>query len=94
MIRALAACIALVALASAAAAKPERPCRDEIGAAWAAALARQCRDISPATRPPCNADNACELIRSEIRRGCNLAAGNPPPFCELFSDGDPDGEDE
>lgn len=94
MIRALAAGAALVLLASTASARPERPCRDEIGTSRAAALARQCRDISPATRPPCNAENACELIRSEIRRGCNLAAGNAPPFCELFSDGDPDGEDE
>ena len=37
-------------------------CRDEVGAAKAKIYVQHCRDVSPATRPPCNADNACTLI--------------------------------
>ena len=55
-------------------------CSAEIGRSAAEALARQCRRVSPATRPPCNAANSCAIIRDEIARGCALlgdyAAGN------------------
>ncbi|GJE59206.1 hypothetical protein [Methylobacterium trifolii] len=57
-------------------------CRQSIGPARAAELVRQCIEVSPATRPPCNDANPCELIRGEIARGCGmLDAGSAPDFC-------------
>jgi hypothetical protein len=53
-------------------------CRAQLGAAKAAILVDRCTEVSPATRPPCNADNPCELIISEIKRGCGLLAGGQP----------------
>ena len=47
-------------------------CEAQIGATAATALAKQCRAVSPATRPPCNAANSCALIRDEIARGCAM----------------------
>ena len=49
-----------------------QPCRDQIGEAAATALAEQCRMVSPATRPPCNAANPCEMIQAEIDRSCAM----------------------
>jgi hypothetical protein len=68
--------LAMIALGSAAQAA-EKACRAEIGEQQAAELVRQCTDISTATRPPCHADNPCEMIRSEIRRGCDAARATP-----------------
>ena len=45
-------------------------CEAQIGTTAATALARQCRAVSPATRPPCNAANSCALVRDETARGC------------------------
>jgi glucose/arabinose dehydrogenase len=61
----------------------EQPCRDQIGQAAATALVERCRMVSPATRPPCNAANPCDLIQNEIDRSCALWArdGNPPAEC-------------
>ena len=56
-------------------------CMAELGARRAQALVERCVEISPATRPPCNASNACSLIRSEIRRGCALAGSDKPAWC-------------
>ena len=55
-----------------ASAEPVQSCEARIGATAAAALARQCRAVSPATRPPCNAANSCALIRDETARGCAM----------------------
>ena len=49
-----------------------QPCREQIGEAAATALAEQCRMVSPATRPPCNAANPCEMIQAEIDRSCAM----------------------
>ena len=67
----------------------ETSCTAEIGAAKASVLVGQCTDISPATHPPCNAANPCELIRSEIQRGCDFArstseSGPPPDYCKQY----------
>ena len=57
---------------------PEAPgaqpvsCLDERGEAAAQALADQCRQVSPATRPPCNPANPCAMIQAEIDRSCAL----------------------
>jgi hypothetical protein len=60
-----------------------QPCREQIGEAAATALAEQCRMVSPATRPPCNAANPCEMIQAEIDRSCAMweRDGNAPKEC-------------
>ena len=47
-------------------------CESEIGREAADSLARQCRAVSPATRPPCDGRNSCALIHDEIARGCGM----------------------
>jgi hypothetical protein len=59
-------------------------CRDEVGAAKARVYVQHCRDVSPATRPPCNAENACALILVEIRRGCALLKDDAPAYCREY----------
>lgn len=62
-------------------------CVEEIGREQAEALAEQCRMISPATRPPCNAENSCEMIRGEIARGCAFGESDDnPDFCDAIED--------
>ncbi len=57
-------------------------CLAELGEADAQVLVDQCLSISPATRPPCNVQNDCQMIRDEIRRGCNFGDGaDNPDFC-------------
>lgn len=57
---------------------PEAPeaqpvsCEAERGLEAAQALADQCRQVSPATRPPCNVANPCAMIQAEIDRSCAL----------------------
>jgi len=61
-------------------------CLDEIGADRSAVLVEQCLAASPATHPPCNALNACEMILGEITRGCAMMspADGPPAFCKPY----------
>ena len=69
--------------------RPERipaseiPCREQIGEAASARLVERCIQVSPATRPPCNAANPCDLIQGEIDRSCKLweRDGDPPAEC-------------
>ena len=63
---------------------PRRPegCAGEIGVAEAQELANQCREVSPATRPPCNPSNSCEMIEAEINRGCEMLGEDMPDFCQ------------
>jgi hypothetical protein len=48
----------------------DRTCRDTIGEAASARLVARCIAVSPATHPPCNAENPCALIQDEIDRAC------------------------
>jgi hypothetical protein len=59
-------------------------CTDEVGAARANTYVQHCREVSPATRPPCNAANACSLIIAEIRRGCAFLKEDAPAFCRAY----------
>jgi hypothetical protein len=59
-------------------------CRESVGASRAQAYVTQCLQVSPATHPPCNAANRCELIIDEIRRGCALITGGKPTFCATY----------
>jgi hypothetical protein len=61
-------------------------CLKTAGAVRANELVRRCLKVSPATHPPCNAENACSLIRDEIRRGCGLLGDRAPQFCGQYKD--------
>lgn len=50
------------------------------GTAWQ--LAQTCRQVSPATRPPCNPLNSCAMIESEIARSCALFDDGEEPLPE------------
>ncbi|WP_292054882.1 MULTISPECIES: hypothetical protein [unclassified Brevundimonas] len=54
-------------------------CREEIGDDAAQALVRRCIAVSPATRPPCNVANPCQMIEDEIKRGCDFFGPNEKP---------------
>jgi hypothetical protein len=59
------------------------PCSSELGMEAAFALVQQCMAVSLAERRPCNTDNSCETMRSEIRRTC--ASLGPIRSCESGS---------
>jgi hypothetical protein len=60
-------------------------CADEIGATAAQKRADLCRNVSPATHPPCNIANSCAMIEDEIARSCALfdSKGDPMPECAV-----------
>lgn len=51
-------------------------CSADIGAAASAKLVERCIAVSPATHPPCNAQNECALIQGEIDRSCAMYGPN------------------
>lgn len=55
-------------------------CAADIGSAAAAKRVAICRNVSPATRPPCNAANSCAMIEDEIARSCALFDGKGEPM--------------
>ena len=57
-------------------------CEKSIGKKEAKKLVDDCRQVSPATHPPCNAANSCVLIKDEIRRSCEWLGKSAPTFCE------------
>lgn len=59
----------------------EQTCLQERGADGAQELVDRCIAVSPATHPPCNADNSCALIQSEVDRGCEMLGDQGPGFC-------------
>jgi hypothetical protein len=58
-----------------------KSCEKTVGKQVANELVRQCLQVSPATHPPCNAQNSCKLIEDEIQRGCRLLGANAPALC-------------
>ena len=62
-------------------------CSKSAGASKAATLVKQCLEVSPATHPPCNAENSCDLIKDEIARGCAMLRKNAPSFCAEYARG-------
>jgi hypothetical protein len=59
-------------------------CLQGVGAKRANQLVDECMQVSPATHPPCNAQNPCALITDEIRRGCEMLKQNAPAFCNEY----------
>ena len=74
----------LDAVASQPAAQGAAPCGQAVGRQRAQTLVEECTQVSPATHPPCNAQNACSLITDEIRRGCGLIGSGAPAFCAEY----------
>ena len=65
-----------------------RSCASEIGQQAAERRAAVCRNVSPATHPPCNAANSCAMIENEIARSCVLLGkdGALPADCRPAPD--------
>lgn len=59
----------------------QKSCAKSVGKQVANELVRRCLQVSPATRPPCDAQNSCKLIEDEIQRGCGLLGEKAPAFC-------------
>jgi hypothetical protein len=55
---------------------PVKTCAEDIGAAASAKLVQRCIAVSPATHPPCNAQNECAAIQGEIDRSCAMYGPN------------------
>jgi hypothetical protein len=64
------------------------PCSQTAGDAKANEYVTQCLEVSPATHPPCNAANACELIIDEIKRGCAGLTADRPSYCADYAEKD------
>jgi uncharacterized protein YecT (DUF1311 family) len=62
-----------------------RPCAQSAGKAKSDQYVSQCVQVSPATNPPCNGQNACSMMIDEIKRGCAMIGkDNPPTFCSAY----------
>ncbi|AZO31186.1 lysozyme inhibitor LprI family protein [Mesorhizobium sp. M1B.F.Ca.ET.045.04.1.1] len=62
-----------------------RPCVQSAGKAKSDQYVSQCIQVSPATNPPCNGENACSMMIDEIKRGCAMIGNNnPPAFCSAY----------
>ena len=59
-------------------------CLNAVGIERSRQLVNECLQVSPATHPPCNAQNACSLIVDEIKRGCALIGQGAPRFCAEY----------
>ncbi|ESQ94407.1 hypothetical protein [Asticcacaulis benevestitus] len=47
-------------------------CLSDIGKVAADRLVKRCIMVSPATHPPCNTSNPCDMIQDEIDRSCAM----------------------
>jgi hypothetical protein len=70
--------------ATMASAGGEVSCLVSVGTKRSAELVKECVQVSPATHPPCNAQNACSLVVDEIRRGCGMLGQDAPGFCAEY----------
>jgi hypothetical protein len=59
-------------------------CLNAVGIQRSRQLVNECIQVSPATHPPCNAQNACSVIVEEIKRGCALIGQGAPGFCSEY----------
>lgn len=58
-------------------------CTLDQGSDGAMELVRRCMAVSPASHPPCNPENPCQLIQDEIDRSCAMykPGETKPPEC-------------
>ncbi len=59
-------------------------CLQEAGPEDSKTYVEHCIEVSPATNPPCNAENSCQMIWDEIARGCSMLGNDAPDFCEDY----------
>ena len=61
-----------------------QPCINDFGQDVAEDLVRRCIAVSPATHPPCNVQNPCQMIQDEIDRSCAMygPGETKPKECE------------
>lgn len=73
----------LMAVASFSASAADMSCAQQLGQQRATLMAQQCRQVSPATHPPCNAANSCAMVIDELERGCKMMTDQSPvtKFC-------------
>ena len=60
------------------------PCIQAVGAEHSKKLVDECLQVSPATHPPCNSQNSCQLIIDEIKRSFSLLGQSKPGFCAEY----------
>jgi uncharacterized protein len=60
------------------------PCGDIVGVEQAAVYVGDCIAVATETHPPCNADNACELIVSHNIFRCIGLGDGAPKFCAAY----------
>ena len=68
----------------AAALSTKGTCLNAVGVTRSRLLVNECLQVSPATHPPCNAQNSCSMIVDEIKRGCALIGQGAPGFCAEY----------
>lgn len=68
----------------AASASDAQACGAAVGMERARTLVNECLAVSPATHPPCNAENSCRMITDEIKRGCAMLKNGAPSFCNEY----------
>jgi hypothetical protein len=69
---------------SSAALSTKGTCLNAVGIERSRQLVNECLQVSPATHPPCNAQNSCSMIVDEIKRGCALIGQGAPGFCAEY----------
>jgi hypothetical protein len=77
----------LVVMISGAATAADGSCRATAGPQKSAELVRQCKAVSEATHPPCNAANPCDMLVEEIARSCAARRESHiaiPAFCGQY----------
>jgi hypothetical protein len=74
----------LAAQGASAALSTKGTCLNAVGVTRSRQLVNECLQVSPATHPPCNAQNACSMIVDEIKRGCGLIGQGAPAFCSEY----------
>lgn len=78
------AVIIAVSLFAIGAASAAQSCNAEVGSAEAQTYVDQCLEVTPATHPPCNGENPCQMIWDEISRGCAMLGNDAPGFCSDY----------
>lgn len=62
----------MLALSGANALAADLSCARQMGEQRATLLAKQCRQVSGATHPPCNASNSCAMMVEHVTDSCSL----------------------
>lgn len=61
----------LLALSASFSSAADLSCAQQMGEPAATLLAKQCRQVSGATHPPCNASNSCAMMIEHVEHSCD-----------------------